>query len=63
MNIIKIFIWGKTGKSKYEKQNERGRQIFSSIYKIWTVKDFSKNTKIGIFNSTVKSILLYETET
>ena len=39
------------------------RQAFTSLGKVWKSSGISKNTKIRIFNSNVKAVLLYGSET
>ncbi|XP_048772952.2 uncharacterized protein LOC125678500 [Ostrea edulis] len=41
----------------------RARVIFNILGKVWNAKNISRNTKIKIFNSNVKSVLLYGAET
>ena len=41
----------------------KARTAFCILYKVWTSKVISRRTKIRIFNSNVKSVLLYGAET
>ena len=41
----------------------KGRQAFAMLKPIWNSKVISENTKIRIFNTNVKSVLLYGSET
>lgn len=40
----------------------KARQAFGALTKIWTSTQISKGTKIKIFNSNVKAVLLYACE-
>ena len=41
----------------------KARQVFAMLRPVWRVTTISTNTKLRIFNSNVKSVLLYGSET
>ena len=41
----------------------KARHTFANLHKVWSSKNIRVNTKLKIFNSNVKSILLYGSET
>ena len=41
----------------------KAQSVFTSLNKIWRTKDISLKTKLRIFNSNVKAVLLYGCET
>ena len=41
----------------------KARHTFATLHKVWSSKNICVNTKLKIFNSNVKSILLYGSET
>ena len=41
----------------------KARVIFNILGKVWSAKNISRGTKMKIFNSNVKSVLLYGAET
>ena len=41
----------------------KARVIFNILWKVWSAKNISRGTKIKIFNSNVKYVLLYGAET
>ena len=52
-------------RTEYEVKSRIGkaRTAFLSLSKIWRTKDISLRTKLRLFNSNVKSVLLYGCET
>ena len=42
---------------------QKARVAFIMLRKIWEAKQIKINTKLRIFNSNVKAVLLYESET
>ena len=41
----------------------KARTVFNMLKKVWRAREISRKTKIRIFNSNVKSVLLYGAET
>ncbi|GFR61917.1 hypothetical protein ElyMa_000117100 [Elysia marginata] len=46
-----------------KKRIQKARQAFSGLKKIWSSKFIKERTKIKIFNSNLKAVLLYGAET
>ena len=42
---------------------QKARVVFIMLKSFWSSKEFRKDTKIKIFNSNIKAVLLYDSET
>lgn len=61
-NGIQWIMWEQLDADTRSRIN-KARVVFNMLIKIWSSKNISSNTKICIFNSNVKQVMLYASET